>query len=136
MRRFVVKKRFSDFLALQSLLVKEINIFPNLLVKDVLHKLFLGDINHRGQSLATYLNDIHNIFANHGCYSPRLMHFLNIDVLKVNIMSCFFLLHVYFFFSVRSMSPIHILLCVFSLSLSLIHGFFSYVFSFALLCSL
>jgi hypothetical protein len=83
MRRFVVKKRFSDFLSLQSLLIQEMNIFPNVLQKDLLHKVFLGDISTRGVTLATFLNDVHYIFASRGLFSPRLMNFLNIDILKV-----------------------------------------------------
>jgi hypothetical protein len=83
MRRFVVKKRFSDFLSLQSLLIQEMNIFPNVLQKDLLHKVFLGDISTRGVTLATFLNNVHYIFASRGLFSPRLMNFLNIDILKV-----------------------------------------------------
>jgi hypothetical protein len=86
MRRSVVRKRFSEFEAFQTEILKEVHVYPGPTVEDdVLFKFFLGDKVARGNAIALFLTRTHQVFKERGLYSPRIMEFLGINVIKVHI---------------------------------------------------
>jgi len=83
MRRSILKKRFSDFLQLQTDLQNEMHVFPRILEGDITHKFLIGNRVERGNALALFVTTVHSIFAERGLFSPRLLSFLGVDALKV-----------------------------------------------------
>jgi hypothetical protein len=84
MRKFVCSKRFSECLALQDELRLGMNVFPRNLQPALAHMVLAGNRHERGREIAIFVTTTHQIFAERGLFSPRLMEFLGIDVTKVN----------------------------------------------------
>ena len=86
MRRSIVRKRFSEFTAFQEQILKEIHVYPAPPVEhNVLFRFFLGDKFARGSAMANFMYLTHQVLKERGLYSPRLMKFLNINVINVHI---------------------------------------------------
>jgi hypothetical protein len=60
-------------------------IFTDVLVGDISHRLLIGDRVERGRNLASFIMSVHQLLAERGLFSPRLLaEFLGIDSNKVH----------------------------------------------------
>jgi len=74
----------SPFLSLSPpLLWRQVSLPLAELSGDPAHRLLLGDKRSRGSVLAAYLTAIHASLASRGRFSPRLLAWLGVDVVKV-----------------------------------------------------
>ena len=80
-----IRKRYSEFEALNSQLAFELLMVPGFPEKSIWFKFGFGDWHQRGESLCAYANRVHASLAARGVYSPRLLKFLGIDVARVHI---------------------------------------------------
>lgn len=84
MRKFTIRRRFSEFLELQRELQRECQVQSGILEAGVAHKVLLGNRTARGSALAYFLNSVTNSMAERGLFSPRLMEWLGIDTIRVH----------------------------------------------------
>lgn len=84
MRKWIVRRRFSEFIEFQRAVYPEINVLPNILRKDAWFKI-VGDRRERGDTICRFLEQMHENLAGRNMYSPRLMNFLEVDVLRIHL---------------------------------------------------
>jgi hypothetical protein len=84
MRKYQVRKRYSDFVALHREFQKELLLLPSFPEAEIAHKMLMGSRLERGTQLAHYVQRIHDSLASRALFSPRLMDFLNIDFRRVH----------------------------------------------------
>lgn len=85
MRKTFVRKRFKDFIIFQKQIYDEIQMLPCVLRKDPMYKINLGSRRDRADTLCNFLERLHGILGDKNCFSPRLMQFLEIDVVRVHL---------------------------------------------------
>mmetsp|Transcript_34227 Transcript_34227/g.79068 ORF Transcript_34227/g.79068 Transcript_34227/m.79068 type:complete len:903 (-) Transcript_34227:177-2885(-) len=85
MRKWTITKRFSDFIQLQKEMYAEVDLLPNILRKDMMFKFQIGDKVARAKGLVLFVEKMHHSLAARGMYSPRLMAFLGVDVLRIHL---------------------------------------------------
>ena len=80
-----VKRRYSEFKALNERMTKELLMVPGFPASDALFKMGLGNYDARGRALCRYVSRIHASLGARGMFSPRLLQFLEIDAARVHI---------------------------------------------------
>ncbi|KAG6604527.1 uncharacterized protein IUM83_14113 [Phytophthora cinnamomi] len=82
LRRHVVRRRYSEFLALHSLLETKLPVLPQLPERNWVYALKMPPAE-RAQRLASYLQRITTLLATRGVFSLEVMAFLEIDMARV-----------------------------------------------------
>ncbi|KAG7380504.1 Golgi transport complex subunit 6 [Phytophthora pseudosyringae] len=82
LRRHVVRRRYSEFLALHKLLEAKLPVLPQLPERNWVYALRLPPAD-RAQRLASYVQRVTTLLATRGVYSLEVMAFLEIDVTRV-----------------------------------------------------
>ncbi|GMF61638.1 unnamed protein product [Phytophthora fragariaefolia] len=82
LRRHVVRRRYSEFLALHMLLEKKLPVLPQLPERNWVYALKMPPAE-RARRLASYLQRITTLLATRGVFSLQVMAFLEIDVPRV-----------------------------------------------------
>lgn len=82
LRRHVVRRRYSEFLALHSLLETTLPVLPQLPERNWVYTLKMPPAE-RARRLASYLQRITTLLATRGVFSLEVMAFLEIDVARV-----------------------------------------------------
>ncbi|GMF20317.1 unnamed protein product [Phytophthora lilii] len=82
LRRHVVRRRYSEFLALHSLLESKLPVLPQLPERNWVYALRMPPAE-RARRLGSYLQRITTLLAARGVFSLEVMAFLEIDVARV-----------------------------------------------------
>ncbi|KAL3666304.1 hypothetical protein V7S43_008556 [Phytophthora oleae] len=82
LRRHVVRRRYSEFLALHNLLEAKLPVLPQLPERKWVYTLQMPPAE-RAQQLASYLQRVTSLLAARGVYSLEVMAFLEVDVVRV-----------------------------------------------------
>ena len=72
-REHYIKRRYSEFKALNEKMTKELLMVPGFPAADALFKLGLGNYDQRGRALCQYVTRIHASLGARGMFSPRLL---------------------------------------------------------------
>ncbi|KAE8986171.1 hypothetical protein PR003_g23314 [Phytophthora rubi] len=82
LRRHVVRRRYSEFLALHSLLETKLPVLPQLPERNWVYALRMPPAE-RARRLASYLQRITTLLATRGVFSLEVLAFLEIDATRV-----------------------------------------------------